>query len=78
MENGATPNVGAMSVSEFCRKFKISRSHFYKIVSHNKGPRLMRVGGRRLISFVSAEEWRNKMEMLPSGPSNDNKKLQKK
>ncbi len=52
----------AFSVEDFCRLNNISRAFFYKIVSQGKGPRLMKVGRRTLVSSESAADWRVQME----------------
>ena len=35
---------------------------YYNLVKEGKGPRLMRVGTKPLISIESAAEWRKRME----------------
>jgi predicted DNA-binding transcriptional regulator AlpA len=51
----------AFSVSEFCEAHSISRSLFYKLLSNGKGPRLSRVGNRRLVTAEDAAEWRRSL-----------------
>ena len=46
-----------MSIIEFCRDYRISRAHFYKMVRTGHGPRLVIVGARRLISEEAADDW---------------------
>lgn len=58
----ATPPALAYTVREFCAGNKISKSHFYALIRDGLGPRLMRVGGRVLISHEAAAEWRRQME----------------
>ena len=53
----------AQSVAEFCRDNCISRSLFYKLQREGKGPRIMKVGRRTLITSDSANEWRKALEM---------------
>ncbi len=57
-----TANTNVQSVNDFCRTFGISRSMFYKLGREGRGPRLMKVGRRTLISGESAQEWQKRME----------------
>lgn len=50
------------SVAEFCKANGISTSFFYKLQRQNKGPRLLKVGRRTLITSEAAENWRKDME----------------
>jgi predicted DNA-binding transcriptional regulator AlpA len=52
------------SVSDFCQTNGISRSLFYKLCREGKGPRMMRVGRRTLISYEANIEWRKSVEVL--------------
>jgi len=61
-EPTAAPPALAYSVREFCAGNKISKSHLYALIRDGLGPRLMRVGGRVLISHEAAAEWRRRME----------------
>lgn len=49
-------------VNSFCESFGISRSMFYKLQRQNKGPRLMKIGRRTLITSEAAAEWQAQME----------------
>ncbi len=62
MEVVAEPQ--AFSVSAFCRAHGISPSLFYLLQRESRGPRLMRVRGRTLISAEAAVEWRREMERV--------------
>ncbi len=53
---------GTYTVAQFCKSHNISRSMFYKQLNLGKGPRLMAVGRRRLISNEAAADWRQRME----------------
>lgn len=53
----------AFSVAEFCAMHHVSRTHFYMLTKTGKGPRLMRVGRRFLISAEAAADWRKAMEV---------------
>jgi len=50
------------SVAEFCRQHGISRGTFYKLLGENRGPKVVKIGRRTLISAEAAEEWRRRME----------------
>jgi hypothetical protein len=51
------------TIQAFCADHgAISRSFFHKLVNDGRGPRLMKVGRRTLISAEAAAEWRAKME----------------
>ena len=52
----------AYTVEEFCEAHRISRAMFYVLQSQGKGPRIMKVGRRTLISGEAAQEWRSSME----------------
>ena len=54
--------LGTSSVEEFCTAHKISRATFYKLLAIGKGPRIMKIGTRTLISDEAAAEWRREME----------------
>ncbi len=55
------------SVSDFCRAHGISRALLYKLLRDGRGPRIMKVGRRTLISQEAAEEWRRRMETAIEG-----------
>ena len=62
----------AFTRAEFCFEHgRISLAFFHKLVNEGKGPRLMKIGRRTLISAEAAAEWRAKMEAETdqSGPS---------
>ncbi|AUL48472.1 hypothetical protein BTL55_17025 [Bordetella trematum] len=50
------------TVAQFCDQHNTSRSFFYELIKQGKGPRLMKVGRRTLISAEAAAEWRRSME----------------
>ena len=58
-----TQSCSAVSVPEFCRSHGISRSLFYLLLRERRGPRVMRVRGRTLVSAEAAAEWRRAMEV---------------
>jgi hypothetical protein len=53
----------ALTILEFCHEHgRISKSFFHRLVNEGKGPRLMKVGRRTLISAEAAADWRAQME----------------
>lgn len=62
-------NKTCFTVYEFCHEHGgISKVFFYKLLKLGKGPRLMKVGRRTLITAEAAADWRKQMEM-DSNPS---------
>jgi len=55
-------SVCAQSIEDFCKSNGISRSLFYKLRRQGRGPRIVKVGRRTLISSEAASEWRKAME----------------
>jgi hypothetical protein len=52
----------ALSISQFCARNNISRSFFYKLKKRRKGPRIMDVDGRQIISPEAERDWRLERE----------------
>ncbi|MGB5185476.1 MAG: hypothetical protein WBO12_25295 [Xanthobacteraceae bacterium] len=52
----------AFTIDEFCHAHDLSRAFFYHLRKDGKGPRMMKVGARRLISIEAAADWRRQME----------------
>ena len=52
----------AYSVDEFCETHGISRGLYYKLVKDGRGPEIMKLNTRTLISREAGEEWRRRME----------------
>jgi hypothetical protein len=52
----------AFSIPEFCRRNGFGPGLYFKIARDGRGPRVMRVGRRTLISREAAEEWRRARE----------------
>jgi predicted DNA-binding transcriptional regulator AlpA len=48
----------ALSLPEFARVHGISLAHLYVLIADGKGPRVMKLGGRRLVSLEEAARWR--------------------
>ena len=51
------PALGAVSVAEHCRQYGISKTTFYELQRQGRGPRLMRIGGRTLVTHEAALAW---------------------
>ena len=67
MEYGALieptiPNVAAYTVSEFLARNRISRGLFDKLLKAGTGPRIMKAGGRTLISAEAERNWHRELE----------------
>ena len=55
--------IRAYSIPEFCRTHGgISEAFFHKLVSEGRGPKLMKVGTRTLVSVEAAAAWRAQQE----------------
>ena len=52
----------AYSIPEFCRRHGFSQSFYFAEAREGRGPRVMRVGARVLISKEAAAEWRHERE----------------
>jgi predicted DNA-binding transcriptional regulator AlpA len=52
----------AQTVDEFCADHGLCRATFYNLRSRGRGPRVMKVGARTLISSEAAADWRLQME----------------
>lgn len=61
---------GAFTVQQFCEAHSFTKVLFYKLLKEGRGPRIMKVGTRTLISVEAAADWRRQMEegatILPS------------
>lgn len=61
MNQACTP--ATYTIPQFLGSHNVSRTHFYALVKEGKGPRLMKVGRRTLVSAEAAADWRKRMEM---------------
>lgn len=50
------------TVNEFCDEHRVSRTLLYGLIKEGKGPRLMKLGRRTLISVEAANDWRRQVE----------------
>ncbi|MFT4116531.1 hypothetical protein [Bradyrhizobium sp.] len=73
MENTKPITKSAFSVDEFCAAHGISRAMFYKLCAQGKGPRLMSVGSRKIISNEAAADWRCEREAESGTGAGSNK-----
>ena len=60
----APPNLyaDAYSIADFCKQHSISEAFYFQLQTDGLGPRIMKVGGRVLISREAAAAWRRKRE----------------
>ena len=56
------PPFGAYSIPEFCRAHSISESFYFQLQTEDRGPAVMRIGRRTLISVEAAQAWRAQQE----------------
>lgn len=56
----------AYTIEEFCRSHGFSRAHYFNLRKDGRGPRVMHVGARVLISRESATDWRRSCEIASS------------
>jgi excisionase family DNA binding protein len=54
--------VSGFTVDEFCERFNISRSFFYKLRRDGRGPKIMKIGRLTRISPEAADEFRRRIE----------------
>lgn len=52
----------AFTIDEFCSAHGFSRAHYFNLQHRGEGPRIMRVGHRKLISREAAADWRRERE----------------
>jgi predicted DNA-binding transcriptional regulator AlpA len=61
----------AQSVTEFCRTHSISRAAFYNLLKAGRGPQIMKIGTRTLISVEAAARWRAQAERVAEARAPD-------
>lgn len=52
----------AYSIAQFCDAHHISRTHLHNMCKAGRGPRMMKLGRRVLISAEAAADWRRQIE----------------
>lgn len=50
------------TIAQFCEAHCIGRTHLYHVIKAGKGPRLIKLGRRTLISAEAAADWRRDLE----------------
>jgi predicted DNA-binding transcriptional regulator AlpA len=50
------------SIPEFCQQFRIGKTFLYKLLKDGRGPRIIRVGRRTIISSEAARDWIAQLE----------------
>jgi predicted DNA-binding transcriptional regulator AlpA len=61
MNTPSSPAPLIYDVESFCRAHRISRAHFYNLLKDRRGPRVMKIGRRTLITEEAAQRWREDM-----------------
>ena len=56
------PPFGAYCIPEFCCAHSLSESFFHKLMTEDRGPKVMRIGRRTLVSIEAAGAWRARQE----------------
>ncbi len=52
----------AFTIREFCKRHNISPAFFHLLQKDGRGPRVMRIGARTLVSKEAAADWRRDRE----------------
>jgi predicted DNA-binding transcriptional regulator AlpA len=52
----------ALTIADFCEAYQISPEYYFKMRKQGKGPREMKLGSRKLITFRAAEQWETERE----------------
>jgi hypothetical protein len=55
-------NTRGQTIDEFCHDWRFCRATFYNLLKAGRGPRVMKVGTRTIISDEAAADWRRQME----------------
>jgi hypothetical protein len=53
---------GAFSIDQFCKRYQICRSTFYKLLREGDGPVVIQIGARKRITPKAATDWERRME----------------
>jgi hypothetical protein len=62
VKQAALTTQAALTIEQFCEAHRISRTHLHNMTKAGKGPRVMRLGRRVLISAEAAADWRHRLE----------------
>ncbi len=57
------------TIPEFCKRYGISRTHFYVLVNSGQGPALMSLGRARRITEEAEVAWRARVDSPASAPT---------
>jgi len=52
---------GALSVREFAAVHSLSAAKVYQLIAAGRGPEVVRVDGRRLVTAEAAKRWRDQL-----------------
>ena len=52
----------ALSVDQFCRKYSICRASFYNLLKTGRGPRVLKIGSRTVVTAEADDDWRRTAE----------------
>jgi predicted DNA-binding transcriptional regulator AlpA len=58
----------AYSIQEFCQRYRLSQSFYFKMQNEGFRPRVMKVGGRVLISKEAVADWKREREAASNQP----------
>lgn len=64
-----TDTKAAVSFREFCAQHGFSTAKGYLLLAQGKGPRIMKIGTRTLVTNEAAAEWRRRMEAETAQPA---------
>lgn len=53
-----------LTVDEFCQRYRICRTTFYRLRTEGKGPRVVKIGKCTRISEQAANEWLASQELV--------------
>jgi hypothetical protein len=59
----------AMTVDEFCERYRIKRNLFYTLLAAGDGPASIKLGKRRIITNAAAEAWEREREQATKAAS---------
>jgi len=51
-------SIEAFTISQFCEAHNFSRAFFYILKKKGQAPKIVELGGKRLITREAAEQWR--------------------
>ncbi|AWL95748.1 helix-turn-helix domain-containing protein [Bradyrhizobium ottawaense] len=55
-----------LTVDEFCQRYRIGRTTFYRLHAEGKGPRVVKIGKCTRISEAAAADWLAAHESPPA------------